>query len=218
MNFLGGIWNMMEARRRRRNIETAAFFGVGCGAFLICGIIAIIVGSIMNAVETGAVRSAYGASYAEACDGMPSGSESLDTLDKGDTTPRQVLILTGDTQRRDDFHAEMPSQWRAEDEDSVSLIACVERESEVIETCAYERPSDEGSYTVDVDREEHSVTVVLINPDTGRLIDSMTVDSDEPDDCPDDYDDVPTGNTISADDDVEWDDFASWIEDYVFDD
>lgn len=217
MNFIGGIWNMLEARRRRRNMETAVVFGVGCGAFLICGIVVVIVGSIMNAVETGAVRSAYGTTYAEACDGMPSGSESLDNFDTDNSTPRQVLILTGDTQRRDDFHSEIPSQWRAEDEDSVSLIACVERESEVIDTCEYDRPSSEGNYTVDVDREEHSVTVVLINPDTGRIIDSRTVSSDEPDDCPDDYDDVPAGNTISADE-VEWDDFASWLEDYVFDD
>jgi len=216
MNIIGGIWDMMEERRRRRNMETAVVFGIGCGAFLICGIVAIIVGSILNAVETGAVHSAYGSTYASACQPMPSGSDSLDNLNEG-SSPRQVLLLTGDTERRDDFHSELPNQWRAENEDAVSLIACVEREKTVVETCEYERPSNNGSYTARIKREQHTTTIALVNPNTGRRIDSLEIIGTEPDKCPDNYDDVPTGRTLSGGD-VEWDEFASWLEGYVFED
>lgn len=216
MNFLGGIWNMMEARRRRRNMETAAVFGVGCGAFLICGIVIVIVGSIMNAVESGAVRGTYGETYAGACNPMPSGRDSLDNLNDGDS-PRQILILTGDTQRRDEWHSELPEQWRAENEAEVSLIGCVERETTVLETCEYQRASNEGSYTVRVEREQQSATLVLVNPNTGRRIDSLDVTGAEPDDCPDDDSDISTSRTIDGGD-PDWDEVASWIEDYVFED
>lgn len=216
MNFIGGIWNMLEARRRRRNMETAVIFGIGCGGFLICGIVAVIVGSILNAVETGAVRSTYGETYASACNPMPSGRDSLDNMNEGDT-PRQFLLLTGDTQRRDDYHSELPEQWRAENEEEVSFVGCVERDEEVLETCSYNRQSDEGSYTVTVDREQESATIVIVNPDTGRRIDSLEVIGDEPDECPDDYEDVPAGNIIRGDD-PDWDEFAEWIEEYVFED
>lgn len=215
MNFIGGIWNMLEARRRRRNIETAVIFGVGCGGFLICGIVAIIVGSIFNAVESGAVRSAYGETYATACDPMPSGNDSLDNMNEGEA-PRQFLLLTGDTQRRDAFHSELPDQWRAESEDEVSLVGCVERIETVLETCEYQRSSDEGSYTVSIDREQESATIVIVNPNTGRRIDALEVTGDEPDDCPDD-EDVTSSSTLSGGD-VEWDEFAGWIEEYVFED
>lgn len=214
MNIIGGIWDMMEERRRRRNRETAVVFGVGCGAFLICGIVVIIVGSILNAIETGAVHSAYGSTYASACQPMPFGSDSLDNLNDG-SSPRKVLLLTGGTQRRDAFHSELPKQWRAENEESVSLIACVEHEKTVIETCEYERSSNNGTYTARIKREQHTTTIALVNPNSGRRIDSLEIIGAEPNKCPDDYDDAPTSRIISGGD-VEWDKFASWIEGYVF--
>ena len=87
----------------------------------------------------------------------------------------------------------------------------------MLETCSYNRQSDEGSYTVTVDREQESATIVIVNPDTGRRIDSLEVIGDEPDECPDDYEDVPAGNIIRGDD-PDWDEFAEWIEEYVFED
>jgi len=215
VNFLGGIWNYMEARRRRRQMETAVFFGVGCSALLICGVIVVIVGSIMNAVEAGNVNRLYG-DYAQACQPVPGGDEDEDNMPDADT-PRQLLLLTGGTQRRHTWHSELPAQWQAENEDEVVLVGCVEEEEVTVETCEYQRDSGEGDgyYTVTIELIQYEATITLINPDTGRVIDSRTEEGSDPDDCPDD-DDV----TVSSDEygsEVEWDDFDSWIEDYVFD-
>lgn len=215
MNFLGGIWNLMEARRRRRNMETAVFFGVGCTGLLICGVIAIIVGSIMNAVETGAVRSAYGAEIAESCQPMPSGNEDEDNMPDVES-PRQLILLTADTQRRHAWHNELPSQWQAENQDEVALVGCVEIVDTTIETCEYQRPAadGDGSFTIRVERQQQEATLVLINPETGRRIDSLRITGEKPDDCPDNED--VTGSREQAGDDVAWDEFASWVEEYVF--
>ncbi|MGB7338871.1 MAG: hypothetical protein WBC91_08275 [Phototrophicaceae bacterium] len=215
MNFLGGLWNLMEARRRRRNMETAVVFGIGCGAFLICGIIAVIVGSIMNAVETGAVRSAYGADNAAACQSMPSGRDDKDNMPDADS-PRQILLLQANTQRRDAWHSELPAQWQAENEAEVALIGCVEQEEITLETCEYNRTAadGDGSFTVRVELKQYQTTLVLINPETSRRIDSLTVTGSEPDECPDSDDVTVSGDQFG--DAVEWDDFASWIETYVF--
>lgn len=214
MNLIGGIWNYFEARRRRRQAETAVVFGIGCGAFLICGVVVVIVGSIMNAIEAGNVNRIYG-DYAQACDPVPAGDEDEDNMPDV-ASPRQLLLLTGDTQRRHAWHSELPAQWQAENEDDLALVGCVEVEEITLETCEYERESEGrgGTYTVRVERVQQEATITLINPDTGRVIDSRTRDGAEPDDCPDDED--VTGSSELSGSDVEWDDFARWIEDYVF--
>lgn len=219
MKLIGGLFDMMEARRRRENREAAMFLGCGCFGFLIIGIVMAIVVNVMNAVESGAVRDTYGTSYAEACQPTPSGNENQDNMPDTDS-PRQVLLLVSDTQRRHEWHNDLPSQWQAEDEDEVVLVGCVEAEQITLETCEYERESSstrgDGTFTVRVERIQYEATIVLINPDTGRRIDSLTITGDEPDDCPDDDEDVTVSRSEYGDE-VEWDDFAEWIEEYVFD-
>ena len=215
MNLLGGMFNYFEARRRRRQMETAAVFGIGCGAFIICGLVIVIVGSIMNAVESGNVQRLYG-DYAGACNPAPAGNKDKDNFPDVDS-PRAVLLLISDTQRRHAWHSELPAQWQAENEDEVVLIGCVEEEEINLETCEYERDASDGdgTFTIRVERVQNEATIVLINPETGRVIDSLTVEGSEPDDCPDDDDVNVSGE--EAGEDVEWDDFAGWIEGYVFD-
>ncbi|MEM9953304.1 MAG: hypothetical protein AAF846_16985 [Chloroflexota bacterium] len=214
MRFIGGIFEWMEMRRRRRNMETAVIFGIGCGGMLICGIIMVIVGSIINAVETGTVRATYG-EYAGSCQSMPVGKgDEANILDA--ETPRQILLLTASTQRRHTWHSDLPAQWQAENEAEVSLIGCVEEEEILLETCEYQQESPEGFFTVRVERQQNQVTIALIHPDTARVIDSLTVLGSEPDDCPDDEE--VTASSDQTGSEVEWDDFAEWIESYVFDD
>lgn len=216
MNFIGGIFNYFEARRRRQNIIAAIVFGSCCAIFAVIAIIMVIVTSISNGIESGNVRSLYGDTYAQACNPTPAGNTDKDNFPDVDS-PRAVLLLISDTQRRHAWHSELPVQWQAENEEAVVLIACVEEEEISLETCEYEREASrgDGTFTIRVERVQNQATIVLINAGTSRVIDSLTVEGSEPDDCPDDEDVSVSGEEEGEV--VEWDEFAGWIEGYVFD-
>lgn len=216
MNFIGGIFNYFEARRRRQNIIGAMMFGSCCAIFIVIALVMAIVTSIANGVEAGNVRNLYGEDYASACNPAPSGNEDEDNMpDAG--SPRAVLLLISDTQRRHAWHSEMSAQWQAENEKDVALIGCVEEERLTLETCEYERDASrgDGTFTIRIERQQYTATITLINPETGRIIDLRTEEGSKPDDCPDDEDVSVSGTETGSE--VEWDDFAGWIEDYVFD-
>lgn len=215
MKIINDLFEAMEERRRRRNREAALIFGGGCLILIILGIIIMIVGAIFNAVETANVNSLYG-EYANACQPMPAGADSADNMPDA-VTPRKILLLGGDTQRRHSWHSQLPAQWQAENEDDVALIGCVEEEEILLETCEYIQNAGDPDqeFTVRIEREQYQTTVVLVNPQTARRIDSLTLTGSEPDPCPPD-DEV----TVSGDqrgEPIEWADFASWVETYVFD-
>lgn len=214
MKIIGDLYKIYEARRRREEARAAIFFGGGCLIFIVCGIIILIVTAISNTVESTTVRSTYGETYASACQPVPAGTDSMDNLPDA-ASPRAILLLIADTQRRHAWHSQLPAQWQAENEDDMTMIGCIEQEWVELETCEYERPTDEGSYTVRIDREQEQLTIVLINPQTSRRIDSLTVSGTEPDACPDD--DGKFGSGQRRGEEVQWDDVAAWIEGHVFD-
>lgn len=216
MDFISGVFGYFEARRRRQNIIAAMVFGSCCIIFMVIALVMAIVSSIANGVESGNVRNLYGDTYASACDPVPAGNEDEDNLPDVDS-PRAVLLLISDTQRRHGWHSELPAQWQAENEEAVAVIGCVEEERITLETCEYERDSSRGggTFTIRVERQQYEATITLINGETGRIIDSRTIDGSKPDDCPDD-DDVSVSGTERGDE-VEWEDFAGWLEGYVFD-
>lgn len=214
MKFINDIFEAMEARRKREEREAAIVFGGGCLIFIIIGIVMVIVGTIMNAVETANVNSIYGETYARTCQGMPAGQDSASNLTDA-PSPRQILLLTANTQRRHAWHNELPTQWQAETEDEVSLIGCVEDVPILLETCEYERDARDGdTFTIRVERKQYETTVVLVNPNTARRIDSKTVLGAEPEVCPPD-EDVSTSDTLYGES-LTWDDFGSWVEGYIF--
>lgn len=216
MKFISDLFDAMEARRRRENRAAALFFGGGCLIFIVLGIVIVIVTSIMNAVETAKVNDTYGEVYASACQPVPSGTDSTDNLPDA-ATPRQILLLTSDTQRRHAWQSDLPSQWRAESEDEVALIGCVNEERVLLETCEYQRDSahEDEAYTVKIRREQYQITLVLINPQTARRIDTLSITGPEPDACPEDDGSLTTGEQRGEK--VQWADVAGWVEGYVFD-
>lgn len=208
------LLNYMRENRRRRDQRTALLLGGGCLVLLVLGVFTVIIGSIFSVVETANVVSAYGETYAQTCRSLPTGDTSLDNLPDGEP-PRGVLLLTTQTQRRHAWHSDLPPQWRADDADQLSLIGCVTEEERVLETCNYQRavPGEEP-FTISIDRVQYETTIVLVNPDTARRIDSMTVTGSIPEECPPD-EDVNVSGTRSGTE-VPWEAFAAWIEGYVF--
>ena len=215
MNIINNLLDAMEARRRRQNRNAAIIFGGGCLVFVVLGIIIVIVGSILNAVETANVNNLYGETLASACQPVPAGSDSTDNLPDV-ATPRGLLLLESDTQRRHGWHSELPAQWRAENADEVVLIGCVEEERVLLETCEYLRDSarSDDAYTVRIRREQYRTTLVLLNAQTARRIDSQTLTGSEPEACPED--DGEFGSGEQRGDALAWADFAAWVETYVF--
>lgn len=217
MKLITDLFDRMEARRKREDAIAFTIFGVGCLTFIVLGIIIAIVSTIMNAVESSTVRSTYGDTYATACINVPAGADSVDNLpDK--VAPRAVLLLEAGTDRRHDWYSQLPAQWQAQNKGQVALIGCVQQEWVVLETCEYQRASndyDSGSYTVSIDRKQDQVTVVLINPDTSRRIDSLTLSGSEPEACPVDDGKLTSGERRGNP--VQWSDAAAWVEGYVFD-
>ncbi len=217
MKFINNILDSMEARRRREDRMALMIFGGGCLIFIVLGIVIVIVTGILNAVETANVKSTYGDTYASACDPVPAGNDSIDNLTDA-PTPREILLLISDTQRRHAWQSDLPAQWRADNQDEVALIGCVSEEQILLETCEYSRDSarSEEAYTIRIRREQNQTSIVLINPRTARRIDSMTVLGTEPDACPVDDESITTSSEIQGDP-VTWDDFAGWVEGYIFD-
>jgi hypothetical protein len=216
VKFLNNIFDAMEARRRREDRIAAMIFGGGCLTFIILGMIIVIVTTILNTVETAKVNSAYGDAYASACQPVPSGNESVDNLTDA-VPPRRILLLTSDTKRRHEWYSDLPEPWRAENEEEVDLIGCVADDQILLETCEYLRDSARAdeAYTVSISREQNQTTLVLINPQTARRIDSLTIAGSEPDACPEDDGSLVSGEQRGEE--VKWVDFASWLETYVFD-
>lgn len=212
MAFFNDLFKSMEARRKR---TTMLILGGGCLMLLIISVVMVIVGVIFNAVETSRVNDLYGETLASICQPVPPGQESVDNFPDA-SVPRGVLLLTSDTQRRHAWHSELPAQWRADNGDEVVLVGCVEVVQTVIETCEYLRNSVGGEepFTVRIRREQHETTLVLVNPQTARRIDSLTITGSEPDACPEDDGEFNSGEISGSE--VTWDDFAGWIETYVF--
>lgn len=215
MQLFNRISEAMDARRRRQDRQAAVIFGVGCAFLIVVAIVFFIVGAIISAVETRTVMSTYGEAYANACQPVPAGQIAIENMPAAEA-PRGVLLLAGDTTRRHGWHSELPTPWRAESEADVVLIGCVVETDLSIETCEYTRPvPGEEPFTVRIEREQHEVTLVLINPQTGRRIDALTVTGTEPAPCP--VDDGEFNSGTQSGEPVVWEAFAEWVEGYVFD-
>lgn len=215
VRFVNELLDKMDARRKRQERQAALIFGGGCLVLLVLGVVMVIVGSILDAVETANVKSTYGEDLASACRPVPAGSDSVDNLPDV-PTPRGVLLLISDSQRRHAWHSSLPEQWRAENAEEVAIIGCVEELERELETCEYSRDSARAdqAYTVRIRREQHEATIVLINPSTSRRIDSLTLSGSLPEPCPEDDGSMTSGEIQGSE--VAWDDVAAWVETYIF--
>ncbi len=212
-NFIDRI-NEYEREEQRAGCKMLIYFMVGIG---VLGIVMIIVGAILAFVEESNVVSIYGEQLANSCNPMPVGADSLDNMPDA-ASPFGLLILIEGTRQRHAWFQDVPAMWRAETQDAVDLIACVEEEKVTLETCEYERASTRGngSFTIKIERIQYSTTVVAVNPVTGRRIASLTLDGTEPDACPPDTSDITTSQTIYGDK-ATFSDIGTWIEPLIFD-
>lgn len=201
-----------EARRERQGCYILLFAGAALAA---CGIIIMIVGTIMTVIEEGNVVRTYGDAIASLCQAMPGGSADADELPDS-STPRQIVLLKAGTRQRADLLQQLPVSWRASSEEDVQLVGCVEEISTSIETCSYARSSDDGSYTLEVERLESTTVLKLLNPESGRVIAVHDVRGAAPDECPDDYDSSLASRRIQGDP-ANPDAFVDWLEPYILD-
>jgi hypothetical protein len=196
----------------RRRIMGTMFCGV-CGVLCcILAIIGFIVGTITRQQELGAVRDAYGERLAGLCDPVSGGEASLNNVPDGER-PLGVLILEADDKIRHDWHDGQPLGWVAEDESSTQMVACVMDIETLVETC--ENPDDDRIR--DVDRNQMSAEVILLNAETGRRIAETTLQGPEPPICPEDYETVRTRySTFGIDGDpVDINEYVTWVESAV---
>lgn len=207
--------NEYEREEQRAGCKMLIYFAIGIG---VLGIVMVIVGAIMAFVEESNVVSTYGEQLANSCNPMPVGADSLDNMPQDEAKPLGLLILIAGTRQRHAWFHDVPALWRAETQDAVDLIACVEEEKETLETCEYEREGSRGNdyYTIEIERIQYSTTVVTVNPVTGRRISSLTLEGAEPDACPPDTSDITTSRSIYGDK-VTFNDIGTWIEPLVFD-
>jgi hypothetical protein len=209
-----GIRQKMKENKDRKNRQAATFFLIlGAGFALLIVVMGVAV-AIFNVVESSAVNDLYGETIAQSCQPVPVGSLSPDSLPDA-SPPRQLLLLTADSQRRHAWHSSLTVQWQAADEAAVALVGCVAEDYIELEECTYSRLAERGEepYTIRVTREQHTVTITLINPTTGQRIDELTLMGSEPGPCPPDTDDLTTGRERG--DDLTWADFAAWAEPYI---
>lgn len=213
------------AKRKRSNLteEEQRTSQAGARILMIAGgaiaIFIAVMGVIMsafNAVETANLIEQYGETVASSCQPVPVGSTSVDFLPETDP-PRQMILLEAGAQRFHDWHGDLTVQWKAADEAAVALVGCVEEDFVEIETCTYTRQSESArsgeTFTSRITREQHAVTITLINPATGRIVDALSLTGPEPIACPDDEDVVGSGRERG--DELTWADFGVWAEAYI---
>lgn len=215
-NFLNNVIdniNQHQREEQRRGCKTLVYFVMG---LFVLGIVMVIVGTIMTAVEENAVVGTYGETLANLCNPMPVGSDSLDNAPQGEA-PLRLLMLIANTRQRHAWFQDVPALWRAESEAEVELVACIQEEKTTLETCPYERDSarSDGSYTIRIERVQYSASVVAIHPATGRRIDSLTLTGAEPPPCPPDTSEITKSETLAGEK-LTFNDMAIWIESLVF--
>lgn len=213
---IGRMQQAHEERRRRSNKILLGFLGA-CGV-LFTGM--VILGGILVAIEREAVIDSYGEQIAGLCREVPMGAANLDNAPNTDG-PSQLLLLRSGTMQRHPWHQELPISWRAETGDEVAIVGCIETDVVDIEVCEYERnnsgsTSDEFSFTVSIDREQTTVTVTLLNPDTGERIAERSMTGSEPEPCPPYSDELNSSMRLEGSQPVA-DDFSKWLEDFVDD-
>ena len=201
-----------EQRDNRQAMKVIVFVVAGLSLFTV---VIGIINAVFNAVETSNVIDIYGEDLARACQASPIGTASTDNAPTDAEPPYGTILLITGTQRRHAWHTNLPTAWQATNTEEVDVVGCVEEDWVTIETCEYERPSvrGEGSYTIDIDREQFTVTMTLINPDTGRIIAEETLTGTEPDACPADEEVTVSGSQQGGE--LELRDFTGWMEPYI---
>ncbi len=208
-------WGTLTEQERRDSRAGLRVLMIGFTAFVAFATVIGIITAIANTVESAAVADRYGDPIASACQPVPVGSLSADNLPNAEP-PRQLVLFIADKQRRHAWHADLSTQWRAEDGESVAIIGCVDEDYIELEECTYTREAERNdTYTVRVTREQHTATVTLINPVDGRRIDEITLTGPEPGPCP--PDEAVTTSGRERGDDLTWADFGVWAEGYVLD-
>ncbi|MDQ7027782.1 MAG: hypothetical protein Q9P44_19750 [Anaerolineae bacterium] len=216
-NLLDRIIDAVNARQDRERRQGCRFLVIVVSIFIVLAIVGVIISAILSAIEEANVVKQYGDDIASLCQPPPVGLDSLENMPQGET-PYRILLLDAGSKRRHDWFAQLPSTWRAEDEEAVALVGCVEEERETIETCTYERASARSStYTVRIERQQFTTTLILLNVDSGRRIASHVVDGASPRECPADDESV-TGSSTIVGEKAPLGDFASWLEPFIFGD
>ncbi|MEM6284794.1 MAG: hypothetical protein AAF787_21570 [Chloroflexota bacterium] len=210
----GGLLSQLRDYERRRKQRSTAIllFGVaGCALF---SVVMIIIGFIISAVESSMVVDAYGEEIAGLCRTLPMGEADIANAPAADGPSRLLLLRTG-AQARHAWHNEMPVDWRAETADEVTLVGCVEIDDVEIEQCEYSRPDSEGgTFTVRIEREQTTATVVLLNPTSGERVAERAVTGSEPEPCPPDSEDLDTMQRLEGSVPTSHE-FAAFLETFV---
>lgn len=152
----------------------------------LVGIVALVlIGGYLLDKERDAVKKAYGSEVAKMCDPAGGGAADSANMPSGER-PLQLLVLDDGDSTRHDWHKDLPSQYKADDQDELDVVVCVKERTETLEKCPYTTSDDtkKGDVAFTVDRKQHFADLVLLNGQTGRRISELTVEGELPGPCP----------------------------------
>ncbi len=129
---------------------------------------------ISSVVDKYMVRQKYGGEIIDLC-AEPKGVPNLANLPTTSSPWRVAVIEDIGTTAR--WHDQLPAERRANDKDSTNIIACVERQRQVIETCEYTSGQP-------IDRVQYYVDVSLFNAENYQMISTFQVWGSIPTTCP----------------------------------
>ena len=133
--------------------------------------------------RAGNIGKTYGEDIAGLCQSAASSTPDERNL-KTRIRPFRLVVMKLDG-RQHSWHDKLPEEMRAEDRDSIDLVACVgdKRYYDVIESCDYVDGMTGGVYTIK--RIQYYQNVYLLNPDTGQPAKILRAWGSAPEYCPD---------------------------------
>jgi hypothetical protein len=133
--------------------------------------------------RAGNISKTYGDDIAGLCQNAASETPNERHL-KTRVRPFQIVVMNLDG-RRHSWHDKLPEEMRAEDRDSIDLVACVgdKKYYEEIESCDYTDSMTGGQFTIK--RIRYYKNVYLLNPDTGQPAKVLRAWGSDPEYCPD---------------------------------
>jgi hypothetical protein len=181
-NPLQQMLNGYRERRARERRQARRVLFIVLGAFLVAGILIMIVNAILTTAETWRLRAAYGAQLAGMCNPPLGGTPDAVNMPTSDGPPGLVVLKT-DTGTRHAWHRSISG-----DGDRPSVVACINERWTELETCSVFREMAKGAdYDAEVIRRQHTADVILLNAATGGRIAETELLGPEPRACPTDY-------------------------------
>lgn len=149
----------------------------------------------------------------ESCNGIAwPGASPYDSA--AEIHPIEFVDLTLGSMVVNDWRTQLPLTWRPASRSSAQLVACFTLDRELIETCPYSFNS--GQWDATVKRWQHSVSVRLVTPYNGYVLEERVFYGTTPDSCPASASFSQRGDVINYEGStITFDEVMEWLRPYI---